>query len=236
MTIQNVKLVYSISKMRTKEILRKIKDDYTSIAEGFDMSRATPWPEFDLFLRFLKLTPPKGADRLRKQKKIRLLDVGCGNGRLADFLKNQPIKYTGVDNNRKLLEIAKKKYPKAMFRYADALKLPFPPRSFDSVWCIAVLHHIPPELHLRALKEICRMLKKNGTLMLTVWHLWQPKYKKYINAKTGRALIPWGVDKKIHRFYYAFRPAQLRQLLKTAGFSTLKKVRSMHNIAYIGLK
>lgn len=223
--------------MRTKRILRKIKNDYTLIAKEFNVSRSAPWPEFDLFLHFLKLAQPADADKIRKREKIRLLDLGCGNGRLFNFLKHESnIKYFGIDNNRSLLQIAKKNHPDGTFRYGDALALPFRAASFDTVWCIAVLHHIPAELQLRALQEMYRVLKKNGTLMLTVWNLWQPKYKKYIDPKTHRALIPWGTEKKIKRYYYAFRPRELHQLLTAAGFSTLKKVRSMHNIAYICLR
>lgn len=228
--------------MKNEKILKKVKRDYNRIAGEFDATRSASWPEFDLFSRFLKLAPPAGADGTRKPRRIRLLDVGSGNGRLVAFLKNQPIAYTGVDNNKKLLHIAQKKYPEAFFRYANTLKLPFPAASFDTVWCIAVVHHLPSKmLQLRALKEMRRVLKKNAALMLTVWNLWQPKYRRYIQGVKGKAqkdygnvaLIPWGRDKKVQRFYYAFTDKEVRGLLIAAGFSTLKKVPSIHNIAYI---
>lgn len=220
--------------MKTHAILKKVRTDYTLIAKEFDKTRVTEWPEFFLFLKYLK-------KQNKKKKIIRLLDLGCGNGRLFSFLKNEPITYVGIDNNRTILKIAKKTHPKTRFLYGDILKLPFPADSFDTVWCIAVLHHIPTKkLQLKALKEIKRVLKKNGILMITVWNLWQTRYKNYIDAKTHNALIPWKKGKTVERYYFAFRENELRALLKKSGFSRLKKVvvkseqqHYQRNIAYV---
>lgn len=207
-----------------KTVLNKVKKDYAAIAEEFSATRNRPWPEFSAFLKHLKKRGAKG--------KIKLLDIGCGNGRLYDFLKNEPINYIGIDNNKKLLKIAHSKYPKAIFKYADATRLPFPDKSFDTVWCIAILHHLPTTaLRLKACEEMKRAIKPKGSLMLTVWNLWQPKYKKYIDKKTRDALIPWGQDKKVKRYYHAFTSAELKQLLKKSGFNNIKKVKSIHNLA-----
>lgn len=202
------------------------------IAHEFDATRDRPWPEFKVFLAALK-----------KLGKIKLLDVGCGNGRLSHFLTLrqaqgdiQPIDYTGMDNNRTMLKIAKKKNPKAKFRYGDICKLPFPARSFDTVWSIAVLHHLPvKKLQQKALQEMKRVLKPGGLLCLTVWNLWQKKYKKYIDTKTHHAHIPWGQNKKILRYYYAFRATEIHKLLETTGFYSIKKLRSKHNLSYLCL-
>lgn len=166
-------------------------------------------------------------------KNHKLLDAGCGNGRLADFLKEEPIKYVGLDNNKELLKIAKKKHPKLTFCHGDILKLPFPKASFDSVWCIAVLHHLPTKsLQLKALKEMKRVLKKNGMLMLTVWDLWQKKYKKYIDKKTHHSFIPWGPEKEIKRFYYAFTKAELKKLISKAGLTSSSLNSTPYNLVF----
>lgn len=202
-------------------LLRKVKKDYTQIAQDFSDTRSRPWPEFSVFLKLMK--PP-----------VKLLDIGCGNGRLYDFFARsdqaEQIFYTGIDNNPALIKIAKKKHPDADFRIADALALPFPPKSFDSVWCIAVLHHLPAsELRLKALKEMRRVLKKNGTLMLAVWNLRQPKYKKYID-KNSDALIPW--KNKIERYYHAFTRAELMTQVRKTGFKKIKNVKSAWNFCF----
>lgn len=219
--------------MKTKDILKDIKRTYDSISHEFDAARDRPWPEFEVFLAEIK---KRFVDkkRLAALDVLDVLDVGCGNGRLSHFLKNEPIEYVGVDNNRTMLRIAKKKNPKAKFRYGDICKLPFSARSFDVVWAIAVLHHLPSKtLQLKALREMKRVLTRGGSLMLTVWNLWQPKYRKLIDRKTHTAFIPWGAEKKVLRYYHAFQATELRSLLKRAGFSSIKKIRSKNNIAYI---
>lgn len=224
--------------MKPKHILQEVKKTYSAIAHEFDATRDRPWPEFSVFLSELKKHYNLQATSYN------LLDVGCGNGRLSHFLTLRqtqddikPIDYTGVDNNRTMLRIAKKKNPKAHFRYANAYKLPFSSRSFDTVWAIALLHHLPTKkLQLCALKEMKRVLKPGGLLCLMVWNLWQKKYKKYIDKKIHHAQIPWGQNKKILRYYYAFKKNELRDLLKSVGLSTIKKVKSKNNFAFSATK
>lgn len=213
--------------MQAQSTLQKVKRDYNAIAEYFSETRDRSWPEFAQFIKLMKL--PKA-----KKYQPKVLDAGCGNGRMVDFFKqkNLNIDYTGVDNNKKLLAIAKRKHPRIKFQHGDILKLPFPDKSFDSVWCIATLHHIPTsKLQLKALKEFKRVMMKSGYLALTVWNLWQPKYKKYINRKTHEALILWSRGKTVQRFYYAFKYPVLRALLKKTGFSVIKRIKNKHNIS-----
>lgn len=208
--------------MRPTQILKEVQEAYNHIATEWDATRDREWPEFSFFLAELKKM------QLGKRK-IALLDLGCGNGRVAGFLKDEPIEYTGIDNSRALLNIAKQHHPKAKFRYADALKLPFPAKTFDAVWSIAVLHHLPSEtLQLQALKEVQRVLKKNGIFMFTVWDLWQPRYQHYIHPETHDASIPFGAQ-KTQRFYHAFKVPELRSLLKRSGFTRISRLPSAKN-------
>lgn len=211
-----------------KKILKKVIEDYTRIANEFAKTRTRAWPEFELFKKYL----PK-----KNTKRIKILDVGCANGRLCEFLDPNEFDYTGIDNNSALLKIAKKMHPQCKFKKADMLSIPFAANSFDSVWCIAALHHLPSRaLQKKALLQMKKVLKKNGGLMLTVWNLRQPKYKQFIDKTSHYSLIPWGNPPKAFRFYYAFTPSELAALLKEIGFSKLKKVGTKPNIAYICTK
>src|SRR3989344_4333341 len=46
-------------------------------------------------------------------------------------------------------------------------KLPFPDKSFDKVFMLAVIEHLSPESGKRLMSEISRILKKGGKLVLT---------------------------------------------------------------------
>ena len=198
-----------------RHILAKVKKDYTKIAKSFDESRAEPFKEFELFFPYLK-------------ENDRILDVGCGNGRLAGFLKNKiKIDYLGIDNNRKLIGLAKKRHPFAKFKIADMGKLPFHDHSFDHVWDIAAFHHIPSKkLQLQTLKEMKRVLTKGGLLIITVWNLWQKKYRKYKKDSNNDTFIPW--KDGTMRYYHAFTVQELQNLLKKSGFKIISHFYSKY--------
>jgi arsenite methyltransferase len=62
------------------------------------------------------------------------------------------------------------------FKTADARKLPFPDKCFNVIVCSFVLHHVGKEWR-KALKEIVRVLKKNGKLVISEisWGPWSKK-------------------------------------------------------------
>mgnify|MGYP001583850183 CR=1 FL=1 len=184
---------------------------YTPIAKEFSQTRHSPWPEFNLLLPYLK-------------PNFKLLDLGCGNGRLYKFLKkHKKISYLGMDNNKRLLALAKKEKPSARFLFGDMTKIPSKSDSFDIIACVAAFHHLPSKkLRLQALSEMHRILKKNGVLFLTNWNLFQPKYKKYIwlsylRLRPRDTFIPWS-DSGIKRYYHAFTTKELSKLLQKSGF------------------
>lgn len=85
----------------------------------------------------------------------RALDVGSGRGYLQDVVAD----YTGLD----ISPSARRFYHKP-FVVGSATALPFPDNSFDVVWSIWVLEHIPnPE---QALREMRRVTKDGGILYL----------------------------------------------------------------------
>jgi len=114
-----------------------------------------------------------------------VLDAGCGSGRHLRALAKLPgLKIVGVDRNPADVDEAVKalkKMPDALstdysVTCADITRLPFADGSFDCVICSEVLEHIPE--HEAALKELVRVLKSRGTLVVSV-----PRY--FQNASAG---------------------------------------------------
>ncbi|MFH1780862.1 MAG: methyltransferase domain-containing protein [Candidatus Nealsonbacteria bacterium] len=195
-------------------LLNKGIENYNAIAEDFSSTRRFVWQGLEPLYHYA----------LPEDK---VLDLGCGNGRLLQIFKGININYTGVDNSDKLTAIAKKTYPDATFLVADALHLPFPQDHFDKVYSIAVLHHIPSqELRLRFLKEAKRVLKPGGLLILTVWDLKRldlifkfTLLKIFGKSKLdfGDVLVPW--QKKHQRYVHCFTKREMVNLAQQAGFS-----------------
>jgi len=208
-----------MKKEYARYLLEKTTEDYNLIAKDFSRTRAYFWPELKFLARYVK----SGHG---------VLDLGCGNGRLLEILKDKKIIYTGVDSSRNLIEIAKKRHPGHNFITANALNLPFVDSSFDIIYSLAVLHHIPSrELRLAFLKEAKRVLKAEGVLVLTAWNLnifkkW-PIILKYTFLKflgksgldLGDVFVPWG---RTQRYVHFFSKKELESLITGAGFQKIE--------------
>lgn len=95
----------------------------------------------------------------------RVLDVGCGTGRLLSSL---PSRYdrVGVDISAAMLDKARAQGLDVVQAGGD--ELPFPDSSFDLVTTFAVLHHlIDPARVRRTLAEMTRVLRPGGAML--VW-------------------------------------------------------------------
>ena len=208
-----------MKKEYAEYLLKKTKEDYNRIAEKFSRTRSRIWEE----VRFLFDDYVEPGDKV--------LDLGCGNGRFFEVLKDKRVDYIGVDFSERLIEIAKKRYPQVKFQVADALNLPFPNNFFDKVYTISVFHHIPSEeFRLQFLKEVKRVLKKEGLLILTVWKIKTKNNLLSVIKYTILKLIgklDWGDtfeswNKKIQRYFHIFSKKELKRLLNEADFKVLE--------------
>lgn len=208
-------------------MLSKIREDYNLISTDFSRTRGYLWEES----KFLFDDYAKDGDSI--------LDLGCGNGRYYQALKDKNVFYTGVDNSLNLINIAKTKYPEADFVVGDALHLPFEDNKFNKIYSIAVLHHIPSkELRLQFLKEAKRVLKDEGLLILTNWKFHQVKEWKLLIKYTilkffGVSKLdyfdimePWG--NQTERYYHWFRKKELIKLAESAEFK-IKSIGVIRN-------
>lgn len=146
--------------------------------------------------------------RLKAGQKV--LDLGCGNGKLVTGLPKGVI-YTGTDFSETLLGEARSLHPEHEFRYGDVLD----PKDwealgrYEAIFCVAVLHHIPKrENQVYVLTEIKKHLKPGGFLFLTVWNLWQERFLQY-HLET-HVEIPY--NKKWKRYCVAYELPEMMRL------------------------
>jgi len=101
-----------------------------------------------------------------------LFDLGCNVGELLEAVAQRypRLKLTGVDVNRAAIENARRRLPQADLRQCDGPTLPFDDDSFDYVTCIEVLEHLPQTLRRTTLREVWRVLKPGGKLLLRCPH------------------------------------------------------------------
>ncbi len=201
--------------MHSKRLREKVKQDYNEIAEEFSKTRAHDWNEFDVFLSYLR-------------PKMRVLDLGCGNARLLNFLDGWRMDYTGFDQSEGLIHLARKKHQGQRLEVQDMADLPDLDEKWDVVFMIASFHHLPLVDQKKTLDWIREHLEPDGALLMTNWNLFQWRFwkawlKSLFWPKWGfKGLeIPW--NHGVKRYYYAFTSQELRGLLQRSGFEILEE-------------
>ncbi len=217
------------------DLIQKTKEDYDAIAEAFAGTRYDAGSDLIEFKPFIKAGQ-------------RILDWGCGNGRLLYLLDQtlthiaptltgkDRLDYCGVDQSEALLKIAEWTHQKLIeggqvqFFSTATDEKKFPEASFDLAFSIASFHHLPDSLsRFGLLKQIHSELAPGGKLLLSVWNLdsdWANKQKsKWTELNSRDYLIPWkDADGEVlaDRYYHAFDFAELTELLESAGFTIEK--------------
>ncbi len=107
----------------------------------------------------------------RDQRKLRLLDIGCGTGRFLDLLKQvwPRLPALGFDMSEAYIRHAKhhlKRWSRTSFVVGNAESIPVPDNSQDAVTSIFLFHELPPEVRRIVLGECARVLKPGGRLVL----------------------------------------------------------------------
>jgi len=183
-------------------------------------------------------------------ERARVLDVGCGHGRLALLLaRERPgSRYVGVDVSAELLAVAGELAAAlppgiAAFCRADIARpgwtgaLPAGP--FDCAVALAVLHHIPSfDLRARLLRDIGTVLAPAGRAILSTWQF-------LANARMRRKVVPWTAaglaveklepgDYLLHwkrggcslRYCHLVDEAELQRLAAAAGLQVVESFRA----------
>lgn len=190
------------------KILSELESGYDRMADKFSSTRKYFWRD----LAFI-------TDLIDHGDKV--LDFGCGNGRLLEILKNKKIEYRGADISGKLLDKAKEKYPENkdnFIKLSGSDILPFPADYFNKIISIAVFHHFPDAYAEKMAKELFRILKTSGTAVITVWDVHHEKGEKeiYVPFKDNGA-----VD-SFDRYHRIYSEEELKKIFTGAGFTISK--------------
>jgi len=95
-------------------------------------------------------------------------DIGAGTGFITEALVNEGVAVVAIDQSEAMLDAMKKKFVGIQgvdFRLGEAENLPIPGDSVDYAFANMYLHHV--EIPLKAIKEMVRILKPGGKLVLT---------------------------------------------------------------------
>lgn len=150
-----------------QKILQQTRIDYDRIAGHYAQTRANSarWPQ----VRALIKQYVRAGDHV--------LELGCGNGRVANFVSESKAHYVGLDASVELIKLARAQNQHADFRVGNMLHPPFADHTFNSILMIASFHHIPSaDLRAQMMREVARLLKPDGCLIMTNWNLRQTRF------------------------------------------------------------
>lgn len=223
--------------MRPEIIQRLIainREFYTTFASAFSETRSSAQTRLDRIVAYI--------DDAGK-----VLDIGCGNGRLAERLEREGkrLAYVGVDASPDLIAIASARKRDlqnvaAEFFVGDIThpnwNIQFERASFDIAVALAVLHHVPSfDLRVAVLRDIHALLKPDSRLILSNWAFdrnerqrkrivaWQSAGFDERDLEEGDALLVWKRGGAGYRYCHLITKEEMIQLAEASGFQVVKQ-------------
>ncbi len=154
-----------------------------------------------------------------------VLDIACGTGvaaRKAAVAVGPSGLVTGLDLNAGMLDVAQLYAPSSGapidWKEGDAGELPFTENQFDTILCQCGLMFFPDKA--RALREMRRVLKPNGQILLLVWRsIMHSPGPNAIAVALDEIGVPEGSANMRAPFMFGDETSLLRELMAAAGFS-----------------
>lgn len=116
-------------------------------------------------------------------------DLGCGNGRDAQWLQQNGYPTTGYDASLELIQLGASLYPKVAFQQAFLPELSEIKTQFENVLCETVIMHLPKDQLLLAIQNIRRIVKLNGVLYLS-WRVTEKEDARHQDGRLYSAFDP----------------------------------------------
>jgi SAM-dependent methyltransferase len=151
-------------------------------------------------------------DRFAEEAQGPVCDMGCGPGHIARYLHSRGASVSGIDLSPQMVERAGQLNPDIPFAAGDMLDLDVADEAFAGIAAFYSIIHIQRVDVVRALRELKRVLKPGGLLLLS-FHV-------------GREILHrdelWG--KKIDVDFVFFEPQEMAGYLTAAGLTLVETI------------
>jgi SAM-dependent methyltransferase len=133
--------------------------------------------------------------------------LGCGPGQIARYLHRQGVNTLGVDLSPRMVAEAQRLNPDIHFHRGDMLALPDPDHSWGGIAAFYCIIHVPRGQVVDALREMKRVLKPRGMLLVTF----------HIGHEVEHIDEWWG--KPVHLDFAFYQPEEMEGWLKETGYT-----------------
>lgn len=224
---------------------------YARHAGSFSESRRRPWDGWKRLLTHLPphlghsphLSPTRGT--------LRVLDLGCGNGRFGLFLRErfEAIEYQGFDSSTELLEQARRRLASLLeARFAnldlveDDLSGRLGSRRYHLIVLFGVLHHIPGRSNrIHLLARLAPHLERGGILAASLWRFDRlPRYLGKVlpwesyneraespldlaELERGDHLLTWAGDRETPRYCHLLDEGEAAELVRSSSLPLVER-------------
>ncbi|MBC8388619.1 MAG: class I SAM-dependent methyltransferase [Actinobacteria bacterium] len=223
-----------------RKSLSKIKNKKVSSSKSIRFS----WnhEEFDSLLRTCNSDDGVVTTlNFLKNKKVKILEAGCGLGRVVKHLYNLGYKkVSGIEIDKASVKLLNSEFPELDIISGDITNLPYKKNSFDVVLSYGVIEHFPEGPH-NPLISMRNVLKSDGIVIVTVpsfnvvrqiqyfFSLVDPRRNNFIRRLFGEKQLDrnckrfsWYIEPQYGNFFeYRFTPKQFKNILKKAGFEII---------------
>ncbi len=159
-------------------------------------------------------------------KGLKILDIGCGGGILCEPLSRLGACVTGIDTNKKAIQIAKdhakKKKLKISYKNINIDKINM--KNFDIITCMEVLEHVENFEHI--ISKSKNILKKNGLFFGSTIN---KTFASYIFALFFAEKILKIVPRGTHDWNKLVKPNYLKKVFLLNGFSDFQINGTIYN-------
>lgn len=138
---------------------RPAKEIYSQAAERYDDTYYAGELSDNMDEEYLAMM----EEFCERVEKGRILDAGCGPGRLPDHFRDKGFDVVGIDAAEGMIEYAREQVG-GEFHLMDIRDLDFPDSSFDGIWCTSTIFFIEKEEMEEVLESFHEKLKEGGFL------------------------------------------------------------------------
>jgi ubiquinone/menaquinone biosynthesis C-methylase UbiE len=170
----------------------------------------------------------------------RVLELGCGVGRIGLELAPKVARWEGADISANMLEVARTRLAglsnvgftelrrSRLDGIADA--------SFDKAYCVAVFIHMDKEDFFLYLEDLARVLKPGGILYFDTWNLASPVgWRRFMLEVDQHRHADPSQRKDVARNQFS-TPEEVRAFMRHAGFEPLLMMSDSPWVQAVALK